>query len=203
MKAIPYLLGVRVARQDGKRTVDLFGEHGAGEFVRESERGKRELLRGAAAQRFRKTLRSPAKENDFTNAAIARFAQPARKLRRSLGLTRIVEQNNGGGGIESQLSQGCRGVLTQFRHLHLGKSPNARGIVIEQGANFRPACFSEHDEVNFHRQYFTCGILSATSQSKCFERSPRRRDQFNPYFLRLSRRVLRLMPRIWAVLPIL
>jgi hypothetical protein len=54
------LFRVGMAREDGEGAVELLGEHGAGEFVRERQGRKRKLLRGAAAQRFGETIRAAA-----------------------------------------------------------------------------------------------------------------------------------------------
>ena len=54
------LFRVRMSREDGEGAVKLFGEHGAGEFVRERQGRKRKFLRSASAQRLGKTFRASA-----------------------------------------------------------------------------------------------------------------------------------------------
>src|ERR1700676_613983 len=106
-EAAPIRISFRIGMpgEDGKGAVELFGEHGARQFVRERQGGKRKFLRGAPAQCVRKTLRGAAKKNNFTRAAVARFAQPLRKLRRGLMLSRVVEQNHGRGGVQREFAE--------------------------------------------------------------------------------------------------
>lgn len=91
--------------ENGERAIDLLGEHGARQFVRESKEGKRKSLCGAAAQRVRKTLSGAAKKDNFARAAIARLAQPFRKLRRRLMFSGVVEQDDGRGRIQSEFAE--------------------------------------------------------------------------------------------------
>src|ERR1700730_334665 len=81
-----FSLRIRMAREDGGGAVELLGEHGAGKFVREGQRRKRKLLRSAAAQRLRKTLRAAAQECDFARSTVTRFTEPPCGLRRRLRL---------------------------------------------------------------------------------------------------------------------
>ena len=85
------LFRVGVSSERGEGAVELLGEHGASQFVREGERRKRKLLRGAPPQRLWKTFRTAAQKYDFARAPITRFSQPFRELRRGLIFFRIVQ----------------------------------------------------------------------------------------------------------------
>ena len=86
--------------QNGEGAIELLGKHDASQFVRKCEGRKRERLRGAAADGFRKTLRATAEKRDFARAAIAHPAHPLGELRRRPVFSGVVQQHDGGRGIE-------------------------------------------------------------------------------------------------------
>src|SRR6185369_5975665 len=88
------LFGVRVAREDGERAVELFREHGTRKLVGKRERRQRKFLRRATTKSFGKTLRAAAQKNNFARATIAGFTQPLGELRRVLTLPAVIEQDN-------------------------------------------------------------------------------------------------------------
>ncbi len=145
--------------------VELLGKHCAGKFVRERERGKRKFLRGATAKGFGETLGSAAQENNFARTAVARVTKPFRKLRGRLIFSSVIEQDNSCGGIECQLAQRRRRILTQFGDLRVGKSFEARDLIVDLRADFRSTCFFEHDEMYFH---FGCITASGPAAKAVF-----------------------------------
>ncbi len=78
-------------------------------------------------------------------------------------------------------------LRAQFGELHFGKPTDAQCVIVKHGAILRTPRFPEHDQCESSMQIFSAA----------------RANQVSPYFLRLSRRVFRLMPRICALLPIL
>ena len=99
-------------------------------------------------------------------------------------------------GEESQLGEFDRGVVA-----------DAGEVVVEEGAEFRATGFAEKDEAEFHGALPKRGRGILSGKAGIFDRfaqnDNQKPNQLRPYFLRLSRSVLRLMPRISAALVIL
>ena len=70
------LFRVRVAGEDGEGAVELLGEHGAGEFVRQGERRKRDFVVARRRGALGKSFGVAAKEHHFAETAVAWFSQP-------------------------------------------------------------------------------------------------------------------------------
>src|ERR1019366_2932511 len=138
-------LWVWMSGEGGEGAIDLLGEHGAGQFVRECQRRERKLLRGSAAQRLGKSFGGAAKKHNFARAAVARLTKPAGKLRRGLMFPRVIEQDHGRGGIERELAQGRGGIYAQLGHFHFGETADTRYIIVYERPNFQAARFPEHD----------------------------------------------------------
>lgn len=124
------LFRIGVARKDCEGAVKLFGKHGAGQFVREGQRGQRKFLRGAAAQRFRKAFSATTQKNNFARAPVARFTEPLGELCGRLNFPSVVQQDNHRGRLEDELAQGWRRILPQFADLHFAKAPDPRQVVV-------------------------------------------------------------------------
>ena len=56
----PFSFGIRMAREDGERSVDLLGEHHSSKLMRHGQRRKRNLVLGAGSQLGWETLRITA-----------------------------------------------------------------------------------------------------------------------------------------------
>ena len=83
-----------MAGEDGKRPVNLFGQHNAREFVRHGQRRERNFLRWRWRKFVGKSLRVAAKENHLARAVIAQVSEPPRELLRSELLAAGVEQHH-------------------------------------------------------------------------------------------------------------
>ncbi len=145
--------------QDRECPIELLGEHGSGEFMGEGERGKGKFLRCPAAEGFRKTIGGTAEKDNFASAAVTRFAKPSCELRRRLRLPRVVEQNDGRGGVKSELAEGGGGIFAQFGQLDIGESADPRHVIVDHRPEFGTARFSEHDEMNFHGRMKNCSTV--------------------------------------------
>src|SRR5260370_2579379 len=93
LRRIMVLLRIGMPGENGEGAVELLGEHGTGELVRERQGRERKLLRRTTAERVRKTLSGTAQKDNFARAAVARLAQPFSKLRRGLMLSRVIEHD--------------------------------------------------------------------------------------------------------------
>src|SRR5215831_5377760 len=132
--------------EDGEGAVDLLGENDAGEFVRHSQRGERNLVLGPGAKVVREAFGVATKKNHFTRAAIAEVAQPAGKLLGGVLLTGGVEKDDRRRWIEFQFSQSSRRAVAQFADLEFGVAANACGIVVQERAAFFATRFAEHEK---------------------------------------------------------
>src|SRR3989442_13361358 len=123
-----FLLGIGVAGNNREARVDLLGKQDAGELVRESQRRKRKLSVGPAAQRFGKASGIAAQEDKFARAGVAVAGEPARELFGSELLSRGIEQNDhcrgGSRGVELEIAQG-RGGIAELERLDLRVTANA------------------------------------------------------------------------------
>src|SRR5215469_1397477 len=74
------LFRVGVSGENREGTVNLFGEHDAGKFVRHGESGERDFLFGASAQFRWKSSGIAAEKHQFSDTTIAQVAEPFREL---------------------------------------------------------------------------------------------------------------------------
>src|SRR6266850_3015747 len=93
------LLRVGAAREDGESAVELFGEHDAGEFMRESHSAERKLLVGALAESVGEAVGVAAKEDHFAGAAVAESPEPFGEGVRIEIFSPSVEKNYRGGAV--------------------------------------------------------------------------------------------------------
>src|ERR1019366_1135659 len=129
-------LWVWMSGEGGEGAIDLLGEHGAGQFMRERQRRERKLLRRSAVQRLGKSFGGAAKKHNFARAAVARLTKPPGKLRRGLMFP---------GGIERELAQGRGGIFAQLGQFHFGETADTRHIIVYERPDFQAARFPEHD----------------------------------------------------------
>jgi hypothetical protein len=59
-----------------------------------------------------------------------------------------VEEDYGGVGVEFSFAPGDG--VAEFGDLYFGVMGDAFDVIVEQGAGFGLARFSQHDQVNFH-----------------------------------------------------
>src|SRR5437899_3046233 len=108
--------------------------------------------------------------NEFARAAVEKFAEPFGEGVRIQVLSGGIEKDDSGGAIGIELFQS--GItVADFGDFDGARSADAFHIVVEDSAHLRTAGFAEHEKTQLH---------------------------LSPYFLRFSRRVLRLMPRASA-----
>src|SRR5438046_934560 len=99
------LFRIGAAGENGKRPIELFCEHDAGERVGESHRAKRKLLVGPLPERLRKTICIAAEEDEFASAPIAKLAEPFGKCARIKIPSARVKNDDGGCAISIELLQ--------------------------------------------------------------------------------------------------
>src|SRR5580704_16792166 len=129
-------------------------------------RAERNLLRDTFAKGCGETIGVAANENKLARSAIAEFAKPFCK---SVGIEILasgVEEDCRCGAICVEFLDGSVAVAN-LRDLDGRLTADAFHAVVDHRAHFHAARFAEHEQAGFH---------------------------FKPYFLRFSRRVLRLMP---------
>ena len=102
----------------------------------------------SGAQFFGKSSGITAEEDQFAQACIAVGAEPFGELRGGQLLSRGVEKNDGGMGVEFALAPGRR--IAQFGDLDFGVMPDARNVIREKSARAGLPRFSQHHEMNFH-----------------------------------------------------
>ena len=99
-------------------------------------------------------------------AAIAKFSEPFCESLRTEALACSVQQNRGRSAIRIKLFD-RRVAIADFQNLDRRLPRDALCVIVNHGPQFRAPRLPEHEQANFH---------------------------FNPYFLRFSSSVLRLMP---------
>src|SRR5215470_6192387 len=138
------LFGIWTAGKNGESTVELFGKHDTGEFVRIGHGAERELLRHAFPQIVWKAVGVATDEDDFARAAVALFAKP---LCERFGITLLairVKQKRSCGAIGVDVFD-CGFAITHLVYFDRTGMRDALYIIVEDGANFRAAGFAEHE----------------------------------------------------------
>jgi hypothetical protein len=136
------LFRIGAAGENGEGAVELLGEHDAGEFVRKGHGAERKFLVGAPAEVIREAFGVPAQEDEFASAAIAEFAEPFGEGVRIEVLSGSVEKDNRGGAIVKFLEGG--GAIANFVDFDGARAADALCIIVEDGAHFGAAGFSDH-----------------------------------------------------------
>src|SRR5438132_3817645 len=164
------LVRIGAAGENGKGAIKLLGERDAGELVRKGHRAERKFVVGALREVVGEAVGVAAEEDEFARAAIAEFAKPFGEGVRIQVLPCGIKKDDGGDAIGVEFLTGGVGI-TNFGDFDGARPADAFYVVVENSAHLGAARFSKHEEAEFH---------------------------FRPYFLRFSRRVLRLMPRASA-----
>jgi hypothetical protein len=129
--------------ENSEGAVELLGEHDAGEFVRKGHGAERKFLVGAPAEVIREALGVAAEEDEFASAAIAKSAEPFGEGIRIEVLSGGVEKDNRGGAISVKFLEGG-GPIANFVDFDGARAADALCIIVEDGAHFGAAGFSDH-----------------------------------------------------------
>jgi hypothetical protein len=132
-----------MAGEDGEGAIKLFGEKDAGEFVRHGESGERKFHVRLAAEVVGKTFGVAAEEYEFLGAAVAEVAEPASELRGGKLLAGGVEEDEDGGGVELEIAESGGRSVAELGGVDRAIVPDAKEIVVEQGADFGATRFAE------------------------------------------------------------
>jgi hypothetical protein len=146
------LFRIGAAGENGEGAVELLDEHDPGEFVRKGHGAERKFLAGALSEVIWEAVGVAAEEDEFADAAVAKFAEPLGEGVRIEILPGSVEKDNCGGalGVELFASGGTIADLCDFQGTG---AANALCIVVEDGAHFRAAGFSDHQKPNSHGRF--------------------------------------------------
>src|SRR5208282_798769 len=183
------------------------------QLVGHGERRERNRFVGASAERIGEAGVAAAQEDEFAGAAVAQLAQPTCEFRRSIWPAGGVQQDPACGGVGFDAGECGFLGLAEFSDADVGGAADASCVVFEEGTTFGAAGAVEEDEVEGHG----CATSIITWWGVCREwrrkaaatwrpgvGGQRKRPSYSsPNFLRFSRRVLRLMPRISAAREIL
>src|SRR5512144_2174133 len=89
---------IRMAGKNGRRAIELLGEHDAGKPVRQSERPERQLQIGAGEHLRRQPLGAADEKGEARGAAVAKSADGVRELGAAELIALAVEAHQFMGG---------------------------------------------------------------------------------------------------------